>query len=502
MSTPQTWVAIECAFTCRMCGFVVPLNHLDLDGAVVCARCGLEQAFEVARWVDAFRHAHAVGAGEEKTRTLELGGANAFRITARPGKPECKTCNGALEITLGIGGRADVTCRACARTDRYQVPDRARSMSKGKLTAVIAAAHESDRAAVKVEKSAGAIAVQCPSCNAALPPPDGSKLVTCKYCNTVSRIPEHIGFLLDGREPVAERVWLLFEGTTAIADEAARASEIEAARDERKREREARRAAERADESRKRAEEDRLREEARAEAKREEAEEKARDAAETRRGMIVAVVVVVAIAGGIVAWKIVSETKKAEPPPRAKGGSHGADEGETHPSKPTPPPPTFVEVPSCACVSRAGSAKNSFLLEAPAPGESHWYMHWEQKSGFVTSTMPFAIADDAKTVVTPAAGAKSLALAIACEGAIVALVGSNVATAFDGDDQKMLWTVKLPAGFDPALAARDAAAVTPTVGAAIDVTCPTALPVDAGKITLALAGGKRATISMEDGVLR
>ena len=61
--------------------------------------------------------------------------------------------------------------------------------------------------------------------------------------------------------------------------------------------------------------------------------------------------------------------------------------------------------------------------------------------------------------------------------------------------------MKLPAPFDPSRVARDAGATAKTVGAAIDVSCPTVLPVEAGKIALSLAGGKRATISMNDGVV-
>jgi hypothetical protein len=38
----------------------VPLNHLDVDGGVLCGRCGLDQAFDVSAWQKALRHAHAV----------------------------------------------------------------------------------------------------------------------------------------------------------------------------------------------------------------------------------------------------------------------------------------------------------------------------------------------------------------------------------------------------------------------------------------------------------
>lgn len=505
----HTWVSVECAFTCRMCGFVVPLNQIDTDGAVSCVRCGLEQAFEVRAWGDALRHAHCVGAGQESSRTLEVGGANRLRITARPGRPECASCGGALEIAFGEKGRVDLTCKSCGKTDGYVIPAQARNMSKGKLIGVIATQHLADREAVKVERSAGAVAVQCPSCNASLPPPDDSKLVTCKYCNTVSRIPDNVAFLLNGREPVAEAMWLLFKGPTAIEEEAAKEAQSRAERARKQEEGRRRKEAAKA-EARERNATARVaaeREQAARNGAKAQAEEQRqsarRERAESERRqqafIVAAIIGIVVVAGAITVW-LESSNKKSPSAVEPKSG-HGGDGQQQPRAKPPEPPPAYVAVPSCGCISRAGSAKNTFALEAPVPGESQWFISWEQKSGFMTSTMPFAIDAADQSVLTPAAGAKSLALAIACEGAIVALVSANVATAWEGNEQKSIWTVKLPAPFDPSRVARDAGATAKTVGAAIDVSCPTVLPVEAGKIALSLAGGKRATISMNDGVV-
>jgi hypothetical protein len=227
------WVSVECAFTCRMCAFSVPLNHLDMDGAVLCARCGLEQAFDVRAWVDALQYAHAVGElfgppaegidaevatiGVRRTSAEHtIASQNALKVTVSPGHPLCPKCHGLADVALGEAGAATVACKACDATASYVLPAAAQRMMKSALRAVIADEHRSDRAAVRVKSTASAVAIECPSCNAALPASSETKFIKCTYCNTTSRIPDHQWFKISGKDPVFESIWLLFEGTSRL----------------------------------------------------------------------------------------------------------------------------------------------------------------------------------------------------------------------------------------------------------------------------------------------
>jgi hypothetical protein len=216
------WVGAECTFKCRACGFVVPLNHLDMDGAVTCARCGSEQAFEVRAWHDALELAHAVADGTTSppgTQTSvkqTLATENTFEITLSAGHPLCESCHAMLEVAFDAAQPdaplAKVTCAPCKTSASYGVPRAASRMTKGALRGAIAAEHRADRAAVKVDQSPTAIAIQCPSCSAPLDAGSESKVVQCKYCNTTSRIPDGAWFRMSGKEPKAETMWLAFSG--------------------------------------------------------------------------------------------------------------------------------------------------------------------------------------------------------------------------------------------------------------------------------------------------
>jgi hypothetical protein len=245
-----------------------------MDGAVLCARCGLEQAFDVSRFEDALALAHhagevfregilggsAPGLDDGISRLGRLGitkigttwiketfeGDNRLEVTASPGSPRCEACHGALEVTLGGGGSATVTCPRCATSAVYGTPDAALRMNGGTLRAALAIEHRTDRDPVKTEASpgAGAIAIQCPSCRAPLPATQQTRFATCSYCNTVSRIPDRTWFQLGGKDPVRERMWLHFAGHSRFYLEAEREiARLAAAR----RESEARAAAARAE---------------------------------------------------------------------------------------------------------------------------------------------------------------------------------------------------------------------------------------------------------------
>jgi hypothetical protein len=216
----------------------VPLNQLDMDGAIVCARCGTEQAFEVARWRQALGHAHSAGdlsgdgaegipkeknpfrtVGTSRTGVkLALEGANGLEITASPGHPLCARCRAPLEVTFDAAARTRAACEGCAESAEYVVPSAARKMMHA-LHAIVAAEHRADRAAVLVEATETAIVVKCPICSAPLPIDQESKIVTCKFCSTSSRIPERTWARLRGGAAVVESMWLLFQGPSPLRQE-------------------------------------------------------------------------------------------------------------------------------------------------------------------------------------------------------------------------------------------------------------------------------------------
>jgi hypothetical protein len=226
------WVAIECTFHCGSCGFTVPLNQLDTDGTVKCARCGVEQPFEVRQWVDALWSAHAVGelfgdAGKGIDDAISLLGTervslafgptapNGFTLTASPGHPLCEVCHSLVQVKSSDDGHIAITC-GCGASSRYSIPEAARKMTKRALDAVIADEHRIDHAPVKVEETPTAIDVRCPNCQAALPASDESKFVECKYCKVVSRIPDLHWFRFSGKEPKPEVMWLRFNGRSKM----------------------------------------------------------------------------------------------------------------------------------------------------------------------------------------------------------------------------------------------------------------------------------------------
>lgn len=227
------WVCIECSFKCRACGFRGPLNQLDMDGGVLCARCGLEQAFDVLQWGPALDRAQGTGdlwnesdprrpsdlvaLGDSRcSRTYTGRGENDFVVVSSPGQPLCEKCHKPVDVEVA-GGRSTVVC-ACGETAAYQMPVAGRRLAPA-VEAVIAAEHRVDRGVVKVDQSAAAIAVACPSCNAPLEVNETSKFLTCAYCHTTSRIPDRTWFRISGKDPHPEPIWLRFGGPSTERQE-------------------------------------------------------------------------------------------------------------------------------------------------------------------------------------------------------------------------------------------------------------------------------------------
>ncbi len=241
-------VAVRCEFQCRQCGKLAPLNHLDIDGSVICAHCELDQAFDVGAWKEALRIAHGVGdlagprpEGRLPHERISIAGANpgakigvrrtlqrstqastrvddgvvttrSLRMEASPGWPLCPACRVPLEVTLDQE-ESRTTCPRCGDVARYEIPEAAHELHEG-LRAVHAEDHRRDHEDVRLDVRAGggSVAVACPGCGATMATQGETKVVVCEFCQTVSRIPDKILQQNFHITPDKETWWLWFRG--------------------------------------------------------------------------------------------------------------------------------------------------------------------------------------------------------------------------------------------------------------------------------------------------
>jgi hypothetical protein len=242
------WVSFRAEFQCRACGHLSPLNCLDLDGSVRCLRCGLDQAFATSAWQRAIEHAHALGdlAGSDEGRhphpIYSIAAVNPFRTsttanddqsgfaieqgvmvpksvrsTAAVGQPSCKRCNVPLVCERAGAGRITTRCTRCNETRSYALPVEAGRLFPA-LVGVIAGEHRADQPPTRVAAETGsesAMALACPGCGAALTVAPGTRLATCEYCRTTSRIPDKTYYRAGGDAVQVEIWWLAFEGPSA-----------------------------------------------------------------------------------------------------------------------------------------------------------------------------------------------------------------------------------------------------------------------------------------------
>jgi len=222
---------------------------LDIDGAVDCGHCGLRQRFEPSTWIEALALAHAVGdlAGPEAeglwpNPALWIGDDNAFRdvgdsttfaqlkqsgmemvdgqmvprslqIDACPGHPVCAACRVPVTTTVPTRGVVHTSCPKCRATAVYTMPAGAVNLAPS-IVAIVAYEHRSDHPVAK-EISAGeggAVALKCPGCGAPLSAQEQSKILSCKFCGVICRIPFSAMRRYFGEEPKEEIWWVLFSG--------------------------------------------------------------------------------------------------------------------------------------------------------------------------------------------------------------------------------------------------------------------------------------------------
>ncbi len=246
------WVAIRSEFQCRACGKLSPINHLELEGEATCLHCATNQAFDAGQWREALAHAHAVGdlagpdpEGRRAHALLSIASANpmreigvsetfsehsqggvsvegavtvtrSLRVRVSPGHP--LDDNGRpLRLQRRPDPRGDViVARSIRERAEYALPPETARAAPA-LRGVIAVDHRCDRPPVRLQlgTSETDAALRCPSCGAPLEPPEGARVVSCRYCSTTARIPERT-LIQFGQRPRLELWWLAFHGPSPL----------------------------------------------------------------------------------------------------------------------------------------------------------------------------------------------------------------------------------------------------------------------------------------------
>ncbi len=237
------FAAIKMEFTCRGCGLWSPLDELDVDGAVRCARCGLDQKFHEKWWKRVLGLAHAVADlyGEHpegrKPYAIAVDGVNPFAAPAQrysgirvapleaeawadwlpenlrawvaPGRPIGPDSGEPYNVVVeGPGVLYVRTSRG--ESGRYVVSPSVGKLHRGLLGA-IADEHRADREEPDVAAAVEARAIRCGSCGASLPFDGELKLVRCSYCTSVVHVPARLRHAMQ-KDPRPDLWWLVFEG--------------------------------------------------------------------------------------------------------------------------------------------------------------------------------------------------------------------------------------------------------------------------------------------------
>jgi hypothetical protein len=239
---------VRATFTCKACGFDVPLNHFELDDGVVCTRCGVEQRYDASGWRELIQHAHAVadfGAPGAEGRSSDpeypIYGAKPFAeigaraswaasgsFQASPGNPLCRACKGPLVVTARRGRVLEVACSRCSERHAYELP--AKIHTQG-LAGVLADEHEEGRRDAAVATESGMAMLRCPNCSAPLENvKDADGVFTCTFCKAACRISAHVHARAGHKGTPVKTWWLYFEHASHMRrDLVGRAKQREAA---------------------------------------------------------------------------------------------------------------------------------------------------------------------------------------------------------------------------------------------------------------------------------
>jgi uncharacterized Zn finger protein (UPF0148 family) len=219
-----------------------------------------------------------------------------------------------------------------------------------------------------------------------------------------------------------------------------------------------------------------------------------------------------AIIGAVVAFVVVSIMIGALVSSRSKKKTSAKDERRpvtavaTNQTKTKPaPPPSDTEsvvVPSCTCAFGDGQSTPLVTLSLKAPPIVDplrpLYLGIKRQSGFTTELRTSTLQISSPTVLSPPDGTFPTHMGIACDAGVYVLVADKVATGWSSVSATWKWTTALPATM---VDGADAGAPPPPKNTVFSTFC-TPLATQNGNATIALAGGRRATLSLKDGKLR
>ena len=235
-------------FECRSCGHGVPLNYLDLDGTVLCGKCGIEQKVNWQMWKALITRAHdtadlggdakpapdaplwwhmrkftgnrianrfkAIGVSKScytEHRDASLHNDLPYVFTSSPGHPVCIYCRKPLDVQLNEG-ELITECPECRAQATYSLPELASRYPA--LVGVIAPSNRTDSTEIKTEKShdGTVVTISCPKCGGSLESVELGEVSVCPFCGTSCHIPARL-LQRNGREATAPAAWwMLFRG--------------------------------------------------------------------------------------------------------------------------------------------------------------------------------------------------------------------------------------------------------------------------------------------------
>jgi hypothetical protein len=124
-----------------------------------------------------------------------------------PAQPVCRKCHRIADVTVA-NNEAVTRCSQCGEEARYQMPAHPYS---DEMRGVIAPRHRSNQAPVKIEESAGLVALSCPQCGGNVKPVEGDTM-QCAYCEAVLFLPPRVRMKTGGKLARAPRFWVAFAG--------------------------------------------------------------------------------------------------------------------------------------------------------------------------------------------------------------------------------------------------------------------------------------------------
>jgi hypothetical protein len=469
------WVQVRVTFQCRQCEHMSPLNHVDVDGTFTCQRCQFEQAADASIWRSGLRFCHDVGdlAGpspegrapdpviriHDEYADIGISRASAeihindvvsdqngrhtrnLHVEASPGVPLCERCRRPLEVEVTGAGELATRCGGCGEAARYSAQKA--TFVYARLVGAISSEHRADRADARLHQptAGGAVAIECPKCNAPLTIGKDDQFVTCRFCGTASKVPARMRSKLFRETIEPERWWLLFEGPSqkreALVGQVKQRREKQARRQIEQAERQASDKANRAQKA--------------AEAQARKAREDAAAAAAQRKAVLPLVLTMIfGGAGGLVAY--FTHAPKPKPPPKTAAAAVAPKPPPRPTAKAEPPPREAYELlKDCGCKARPAKSTKpepvalAMRFELASKMSMGGVTHIVAKAGYFLDVgeRHFPIQPGSGDAPPPAVEGVYLPIAIGCDKDVVGIVGPGAATGWSASTGEKLWTSML-----------------------------------------------------------